>query len=76
MTLAKKEIGCSAMKPTRGQASMLARGWTVLARLLVQMQPPLHAEENISKRYESHRWCDSTERQLNNAIMFGRPARF
>jgi len=35
----------------------------------------VRAEEDISSRYESCRWCDSTERQLNNDIMFGRSAR-
>jgi hypothetical protein len=58
--------------PVHGQASALARGWTFLTRLRVLMQPSLRAEEGISRRYESCRWCDSTERQLNNEIMFGR----
>jgi len=77
MTLAENEIACPSMtKPSRGQVSVLARGWTFLARLRVLMQPSLHAEEECSRRYESCRWCDSTERQLNDEIMFGRPARF
>jgi hypothetical protein len=63
-------------KPARGQASVLARGWTFLARLLVMMHGSLRAEDDIFRRYESCRWCDSTERQLNNEIMFGRSARF
>jgi hypothetical protein len=73
MTLAETEISCPAMtKPARGQASTLARGWTFLARLLVLMQASLRAEDDIFRRYECCRWCDSTERQLNNEIMFGR----
>jgi len=78
MTLAEIEIACptTKTKPARAQASVLARGWTFLARLRVLMQPSLLAEEGISRRYENCRWCDSTERQLNNEIMFGRSARF
>jgi len=77
MTLAENEIACPSMtKPSRGQASVLGRGWTFLARLRVLMQASVRAEEDISSRYESCRWCDSTERQLNDEIMFGRPARF
>jgi hypothetical protein len=73
MTLVEKEIACPTMtKPARGQASVLARGSTFLARLRVLMQPSLRAEEDITRRYESCRWCDSTERQLNNEAMFGR----
>jgi hypothetical protein len=77
MTLAENEIECPTMtNPVYGQASGLAHGWTFLTRLRVLMQPSLRAEEDISRRYESCRWCDSTERQLNNDIMFGRFARF
>ena len=77
MTIAEDDIACpSVTKPARGQASVLARGWTFLAHLRVLMQASLRAEEDISRRYESCRWCDSTERQLNNEIMFGRSARF
>jgi len=47
-----------------------------LARLLVLMQASQRAEDDISRRYKSCRWCDSTERQLNNEIMFARSARF
>jgi hypothetical protein len=73
MTLAKKELACPTMaKPARGQASVLARGSTFLARLRVLMQASVPAEEHIPRRYESCRWCDSTERQLNNETMFGR----
>jgi hypothetical protein len=63
-------------KPARGQASVLARGLAFLARLLLIMQGSPRAEDDIRRRYESCRWCDSTERQLNNEIMFGRSARF
>ena len=77
MTLAEKEISCPTMpKPARGQVSVLARGWTFLARLRVLMQESLRAEDDIFRRYESCRWCEPTERQLNNAIMFGRSARY
>jgi hypothetical protein len=77
MTLAEDKIACLTMtKPAHGQASVLARGWTFLCRLLVVMQGSPRAEGAIFRRYESCRWCDSTERQLNNAIMFGRSARF
>ena len=62
-------------KPSRGQVSVPARGWTFLAHLWVLMQASVRAEGDISSRYESCRWCDSTERQLNNDIMFGRSAR-
>jgi len=72
MTLAEEKIAC----PTMTKASVLARGWTFLARLLVVMQGSPRAEDDIFRRYESCRWCDSTERQLNNEIMFGRSARF
>ena len=40
------------------------------------MQEWLRAEDDIFRRYESCRWCEPTERQLNNAIMFGRSARY
>ena len=77
MTLAEKEISYPRMtKPARGQVSVLARGWTFLARLRVLMQESLRAEDDIFRRYESCRWCDSTERQLNNEIMFGLSARY
>jgi hypothetical protein len=77
MTLAQEKIAfLSTTKPARGQASLLARGWTFLARLPVVMQGPPRAEDDIFRRYQSCRWCDSTERQLNNEIMFGRSARF
>jgi hypothetical protein len=77
MTLAENEIACPTMiMSARGQASVLARGSTFLDRLRVLMQPSLRTEEDISGRYQSCRWCDSTERQLNNEIMFGRSARF
>ena len=77
MTLAEQKIARPTMtKPARGQAIVLARGWTFLARLLVVTQRSLRAEDDIFRRYESCRWCDSTERQLNNEIMFGRSARF
>jgi hypothetical protein len=77
MTFVEDRIACLTMtKPARGQASILARGWTFLSRLLVVMQGSQRAERAISRRYESCRWCDSTERQLNNAIMFGRSTRF
>jgi len=77
MTLAEKEISYPTMpKPARGQVSVLARGWTLLARLRVLMQEWLRAEDDIFRRYESCRWCEPTERQLNNAIMFGRSARY
>ena len=77
MTLAKEKIACPTMtKPARGKASVLARGWTFLARVLVVTQGSPCTEDGIFKRYESCRWCDSTERQLNNEIMFGRSARF
>jgi hypothetical protein len=77
MTFAEESVASLTMsKPSRGQASMLARGWTFLTRLLVGMQESLRAEDDIIKRYERRRWCDSTERQLNNEIMFGRSARF
>ena len=76
MTLAKEKIACPTMtKPARGEASVLARGWTFLTRLLVVMQGSPRTEDAIFSRYESCRWCDSTERQLNNAIMFGRTGR-
>ena len=76
MTLENK-IPCPSMiKPSRGKLSVLARGWTFLARLRVLMQESLRAEDDIFRRYESCRWCDSTERQLNNEIMFGRSARY
>ena len=77
MTLAEKEISCPTMpKPARGQVSVLARGWAFLARLLLNMQGSRCAEDDIFRRYESCRWCEPTERQLNNAIMFGRSARY
>ena len=77
MTLAKEKIACPTMtKPARGEASVLARGWTFLTRLLVVMQGSPGAGDDLFRRYESCRWCDSTERQLNNEIMFGRSARF
>jgi hypothetical protein len=77
MTLAEEKIPCLTMtKPVRGPVSVLARGWTFLARLRVLMQPSLHAEDECSRHYESCRWCDSTERQLNNEIMFGRSTRY
>jgi hypothetical protein len=63
-------------KPARGEASVVAQGWTLLTRLLVVMQGSPRAEDDTSRRYESCRWCDSTERQLNNEIMFGRWGRF
>jgi hypothetical protein len=76
MTLAEEKIACPTMtKPARGQASVPARGWTFLARLLVVMGSP-RSEDDIFRRYESCRWCDSTERQLNNDMMFGRSTRF
>ena len=76
MTLENK-IPCPSMiKPSRGKLSVLARGWTFLARLRVLMQESLRAEDDIFRRYESCRWCEPTERQLNNAIMFGRSARY
>jgi hypothetical protein len=68
---------CPTMtKPAHGQASVLGRGRTFLSRLLVVMRGSQRAEDPIFKRYGSCRWCDSTERQLNDAIMFGRSARF
>jgi hypothetical protein len=77
MTLAEDKIACLTMtEPGRGQASVLARRWTFLSRLLVVMQGSPRAKGVVFRRYESCRWCDSTERQLNNAIMFGRSARF
>jgi hypothetical protein len=77
MTIAENEIACPTMtKPLRGQVSVLARGSMFLAWLRVLRQPSLRAEQECSRGYESCRWCDSTERQLNNAIMFGHPARF
>jgi hypothetical protein len=77
MTLAEQKIACLTMtKPAHGQASVLARGRTFLSRLLLVMQGSPRTEDAIFSRYESCRWCDSTERQLNNAIMFGRSARF
>jgi hypothetical protein len=77
MTLAQEKIACPTMtKPARGQAFVLARGWAFLARLLLIMQGSRCAEDDIFRRYESCRWCDSTERQLNNEIMFGGSARF
>ena len=77
MTLAQEKFACLTMtEPARGQASVLARGWTLLSRLLVVMQRSPRTEDAIFRRYESCRWCDSTERQLNNAIMFGRSPRF
>jgi hypothetical protein len=73
MSLAENEIACPTItNPVHGQASALAHGWTFLTRLRVLMRPSLRAAEDISRRYESCRWCDSTERQLNNEIMFGR----
>ena len=75
MTLAEQRIARLTMtKPVR--RSVLARGWTFLARLLVATQGSPRTEDGIFGRYESCRWCDSTERQLNNEIMFGRSARF
>jgi len=69
MTLPEEKIACPTMtKP--------ARGWAFLARLLLVVQGSPRAEDDIFRRYESCRWCDSTERQLNNEIMFGRSARF
>jgi hypothetical protein len=77
MTLAEEKVACPTItKPARGQAFVLARGWTFLTRLLVVIQGSPRAEDGIFRRYESCRWCDSTERQLNNEIMFGRSARF
>jgi hypothetical protein len=77
MMLAHEKIACPSMtKPARDQASMLARGWTFLARLLVVTQGSLRAEDDVIRRYERRRWCDSTERQLNNELMFGRSTRF
>jgi hypothetical protein len=74
MTLAEQKIACSAMtKPAR--KSVLARGWTFLASLLVVTQGSPRTDDGIFRRYESCRWCDSTERRLNNEIMFGRSAR-
>ena len=74
MTLAEQKIACSTMtKPARRSA--LARGWTFLTRLLVVMQESPGAGDDLFRRYESCRWCDSTERQLNNEIMFGRTGR-
>jgi len=71
MTLENK-IPCPSMiKPSRGKLSVLARGWTFLSRLLVVMRGSPRF-----LRYENCRWCDSTERQLNNEIMFGRSTRF
>lgn len=71
MTTAEDKMPCLTMtKPERGQ------GWTFLSRFLVVMQGSPRAKGTIFRRYESCRWCDSTERQLNNAIMFGRSARF
>jgi hypothetical protein len=77
MTLAEEKVACPTMtKPACGQASVLERGWTFLARLLVVMQESPRAGDDHFRRYESCRWCDSTERQLNNEIMFGRSTRF
>jgi hypothetical protein len=76
MMLAEEKIACLTMtKPAHGQAPALARGWTFLSRLLVVMRGSPRADA-IFSRYASCRWCDSTERQLNNAIMFGRSARY
>ena len=76
MTLAEERIACPTMtKPARGQASVIARGWTFLARLRVLMQGPPRAEDDTFRRYKTCRWCDSTERQLNNEMMFGRSGR-
>jgi hypothetical protein len=76
MTLAEEKIAYPAMtKPARGQASVLARGWLFLGRLLVGSQGSPGAEGDICRRYESCRWCDSVERQLNNEMMFGRSGR-
>ena len=75
MTIAEEKIACPTMtKPARGKAPVLVRGWTFLARLVMQGSP--RAEGDIFMRFESCRWCDSTERQLNNEIMFGSSARF
>jgi hypothetical protein len=77
MTLAEEKIACPAMtKPTRDQASIFARGWRLLGRLTVVKRGSLRAEDDIFGRYERRRWCDSTERQLNDELMFGRSTRF
>jgi len=77
MTFAEEKIACPTMtQPARGQASVIGRGWTFLARLLIVRRESPRADDDIFRRYESCRWCDSTERQLNNEIMFGRFARF
>jgi hypothetical protein len=77
MTLAEEKIACSTItRSAHDQATVFVRGWTFFARLLVLMRESLRAEDDIFRRYERCRWCDSTERQLNNEIMFGRSARF
>ena len=76
MLVEEKIANLTMTKPADGQAPVLARGRTFLSRLLVVMQGSPRAEDAISRRYESCRWCDSTERQLNNEIMFGRSTRF
>jgi hypothetical protein len=73
MTFAEEKTACPTMTEAT-RASVLARGWRRLARLLVAMRP--RAEDDIFRRYEMRRWCDSTERQLNNEIMFGRAGWF
>jgi hypothetical protein len=76
MMLAEEKFACLTItEPAHGQASVLTRGWTFLTRLLGPVQGSARAEDRMFRRYESCRWCDSTERQLNNDIMFGRSTR-
>ena len=63
--------------PRRNDASWLSPFMALIGRILDRGAYAKRSEEMVAAGYEGQRWCDSSERQLNNDMQLGnsRPAR-
>jgi hypothetical protein len=60
----------------RNDAFWLPPFMALIGRILDRGAYAKRSEERIAAKYEGQRWCDSTERQLNNGLQSGNsPAR-
>ena len=57
--------------PRQNDASWLVLFITLIGRILDREASARRSEERVADRYRGQRWCDSTERQLNNDMQFG-----
>jgi hypothetical protein len=57
----------------RRHAGHSVRG--ALARVAAIFDRRAHADAAVPERFAGQRWCDSTERQLNNELMHNRSTR-